>query len=164
MKKIVSAITILIAFNFIVCSCKGMNSFSGNYGYFRQDITAETDFMTFQMRPGYKYYSYGPHDFPDVLFGLKSQYELEPGVFNPVLMTPEKMKSLVLDMQHRAYSNSDILRGFYIFKNDGEIIGEWYSPYLFHSIITVRDNVVSISYPDFPNRPHGRPDPEGDVH
>jgi hypothetical protein len=164
MKKSISTILVLIAFIAIVCSCKGMNSFSDNYGDFRQDPSAEADFLKFDLKPGYNYYTYGPNDFPDVLFGLKNQYKLEPGIFNPVSLTPGKMKTLVLDMQHRAYANSDILRGFYIIKDDkGDIIGEWYGPFLFRSVVVVRGNDVSIAYPDFPNRPFGRPEPEGDM-
>lgn len=165
MKRSASAILVLIGVIVFICSCKSMNAFSGKYGHFRQEPSVEAYFLKSEVKPGYNYYTYGPLDFPDVLFGLKNEYKLEPGVFNPVTLTAGKMKSLVHDMQHRAYSNSDILRGFYIVKDDeGEVIGEWYGPFLFRSTVVVRDKVVSISYPDFPNRPFGRPESDSDFH
>lgn len=164
MKRTCAAVLVLIGLAAFIISCKGMNVLTGNYGHFRQDQSAEADFVKFELKPGYNYYIYGPQAFPDVLFGLKSEYKLEPGVFNPVSLTPGQMKTLVRDMQHRAYSNSDILRGFYIVKDSGgEIIGEWYGPFLFRSTVLVRDKIVAISYPDFPNRPFGRAEPDGDV-
>lgn len=158
MKKVLSVIIATGLFAFIF-SCKSMNLYPAkDGGHFQQDPAAEAGFLKSEVSPGYKYYTYGPNDFPDVLLGLNSQYKLEPGVFTPLpSVTPETMKSLVDRMQHRAYTTTDILRGFYIIKNDGgDIIGTWYGPFLFTSIVRIKDGVVSISFPDFPNRPFGR--------
>lgn len=153
----------LVGLVVVMSSCQSMNALSGNYGYFRLDQSAEAGFLKFEVKPGHNYYISGPHAFPDVIFGLKNEYKLEPGVFIPISLTPERMKSLVQDMQHRAYSNSDMLRGFLIVKDSGgDVIGEWYSPFLFRATVVVRDKEVSISYPDFPNRPFGRAEPDGD--
>lgn len=164
MKKTCSAI-LTIALVALVCSCKSMILFpEKDGGHFQQDPAAEAAFLKFQVSPGYEYYTYGPQDFPDVLLGLDNKYKLEPGVFTPVpSMTPELMKSLLGRMQHRAYTTTDVLRGFYIVKNDGgDIIGTWYGPFLFTSIVRIKDGAVSISYPDFPNRPFGRTSGDND--
>lgn len=164
MKKSFSAV-LAIGIIVLFCSCKGMTLYQDkDGGHFRQDPAAEDGFLKSAVSPGYKYYTYGPQDFPDVLLGLDSQYKLEPGVFTPVAsLTSEQMKSLVDRMQHRAHTTTDILRGFYIIKNDGgDIIGTWYGPFLFTSIVRIKDGVVSISYPDFPNRPFGRTSGDND--
>lgn len=145
-------------------SCKGMNTLlAGNYGQFIQDPAIEAQFLDAVLNPDYKYYSYGPGDFPDVLFGLDRKYSLEPGVFNKVALSAESMKRLVSNMQHRAVAQTDILRGFIIVDEKGNKIGEWYGPFLFRSTVAVRDGIVSISFPDFPNRPFGRPSPDDDM-
>lgn len=147
----------------VVCSCAGMNTFSGSFGGFRQVDAVGADFEKFAVNTGYNYYTYGSSDYPDVLLGLDNKYKLEPGVFTQVPMTPALMKSLVVSMQHRASSNGDTLRGFQVVDEKGEVIGTWYGPFMFRSVVRVRDGVVSISYPDFPNRPFGKPEPESDV-
>ena len=154
------AVTVILA---AVFSCKSMNSFTGDYGQFIQDPAVEAKFLKSAPNDQYNYFTYGPGDFPDVLLGLDKKYSLEPGVFNKVALSPESMKVLVPNMQHRAASNSDILRGFAIVDEKGNKIGEWYGPFLFRAVVQVKNGVVSISYPDFSNRPFGHTEPGGDV-
>ncbi len=144
-------------------SCKGMNSFTGDYGQFVQDPAAEAKFLEPVLNPDYNYFTYGPGDFPDVLLGVEKKYTLEPGVFNAAAISAESMKRLVGNMQHRAVQQTDILRGFSIIDGKGNKVGEWYGPFLFRSVVQVKDGVVSISFPDFPNRPFGRPSPDDDM-
>jgi hypothetical protein len=146
-----------------VCSCGGMGAMMGDYGRFVQDPVAAENFQKPVLNPDYNYYFYGPGDFPDVLLGIDKKYSLAPGVFNTVTLTPESMKSLVGNMRHRAASNGDLLSGFNIVDGQGNKIGQWYGPFMFRSVVQVRDGVVSISYPDFPNRPFDKPEPESDV-
>jgi len=163
MKTAILRLLLFMAILAALCSCKGMNAFSGNYGQFIQDPAVEAKFLQPVLNPGYDYFTYGPGDFPDVLLGIDKRYSLEPGVFNMAALSAESMKRLVSNMQHRAVSQTDILRGFSIVDEKGNKIGEWYGPFLFRSVVQVKDGVVSISYPDFPNRPFGRPSPDDDM-
>jgi hypothetical protein len=162
MKKNVYAAVILGAI-VLLCSCKSMSMLSGNYGNFRPDLVAEADFLKPVVNPNYNYYIYGPDLFPDVLLGLDKKYKLEPGAFKPVSLSPATMKVLVGDMQHKAISQTDILRGFYIVDEKGSIIGEWYSPFFFNSSVALKDGIAAIAAPDFPNRPFGKTNSDSDM-
>ena len=87
--------------------------------------------------------------FPDVLLGLDRKLTPAPGVFTAVELSPETMKTLVGNMEHKAVSQSDILRGFKVLDQDRNVIGIWYSPFLFNSNVRVKDGVAYIAAPGF---------------
>ncbi len=154
---------VLIGIIAFTCSCKSMNASSGNYGKFQQEPAAEADFLKAVVNPNYNYYIYGADHFPDVLLGLDKKYKLAPGVFKPVSLNPPAMKSLVADMQHKAISQTDILRGFYVVDEKGAVIGEWFSPFFFSSSVVLKDGIAAIAAPDFPNRPFGKTNSDSDM-
>lgn len=158
-----SRLLVVAAVLLAACSCKSMGTLTGNYGGFIPDPGVEEKFLQPVLNAGYNYHSFGPADFPDVLLGIDRKYSLEPGVFNKVALSPDSMRALVSRMQHRAISQTDILCGFAIVDEKGNKIGEWYGPFLFQSTVLVRDGVVAISFPGFPNRPFGRPSTDDDM-
>lgn len=143
-------------------SCASLNKLNDGYGGFVQSPAVEKSFLNAAPNPDYGYYTYGPHDFPDVLMGLDKKYIPYSGVFTAIGLSPESMKVLVDRMQHRATAQTDILRGFNIVDEKGNVIGTWYSPFLFRSTVLVKGGVVEISAPEFPNRPFGKPSADSD--
>ena len=156
MLKVLSLLCLLLA----LCSCQGVKSLNSSYGSFVQDAAAEKEFLGAVPRADYAYYIYPSSSFPDVLLGLDRKLTPAPGVFTAVDLSPESMKALVGNMEHKAVSQADILRGFKVLDQNRNLIGIWYSPFLFNSNVRVKDDVAYIAAPDFPNRPFGKPSPE----
>jgi len=156
MLKSLSLLCLLLA----LCSCQAVKSLNSTYGSFVQDAAAEKEFLGAVPRADYAYYTFGSHSFPDVLLGLDRKLTPAPGVFTAVDLSPESMKALVGNMEHKAVSQADILRGFKVLDQNGNLIGVWYSPFLFNSNVRVKDGIAYIAAPDFPNRPFGKPSPE----
>ena len=143
-----------------LCSCQAVKSLNSAYGSFVQDQAAEKEFLSAVPRADYAYYTFASSSFPDVLLGLDRKLTPAPGVFTAVELSPETMKTLVGNMEHKAVSQADILRGFKVLDQNGNLIGIWYSPFLFNSNVKVKDGVAYIAAPEFPNRPFGKPSPE----
>lgn len=156
MLKVLSLLCLVMA----LCSCQAVKSLNSAYGSFVQDQAAEKEFLGAVPRADYAYYTFAAGSFPDVLLGLDRKLTPAPGVFTAVELSPETMKTLVGNMEHKAVSQSDILRGFKVLDQDGNVIGIWYSPFLFNSNVRVKDGVAYITAPDFPNRPFGKQSPE----
>ena len=100
-----------------------------NYGNITPDRDATDAFNTYQINPNYNYFISGSDAHPNVILGLDKAYKLEPDLWKPVEMTPQKFRELVIDTENyvRSLNIKLSLKGFAVFDDKGKQIGIWYS-------------------------------------
>ena len=140
---------VCIAIMFLSSGCSTL--LFKNYGRITPDGDAREAFEKYQVNPKYNYYISGSDVYPNAIIGLDKAYTLEPVLWKPVEMTPEKMRELVEAMQHKVKSITWrlILYGFAVYDDKGKQIGIWYSlPDAKTSVQMIDDHTVRVVTPD----------------
>jgi hypothetical protein len=134
---------------FLASGCTG--SLSKNYGRITPDSHVTMAFETYQINPNYNYYISGSAIYPHAIIGLDKALTLEPDLWKPVEITPEKLRELIEDMKLKVVGLkwNLILHGFVMFDEKGKQIGVWYSlPATTTSLRMKDDHTVIIITPD----------------
>ena len=83
--------------------------------------------------------------------GLDKAYKLEPDLWKPVDMTPQKLRELVIDTENylRSMDIRLVLQGYTISDDQGKQIGIWYSILAATKSVMMKDDrTVIIITPD----------------
>ena len=118
----------------------------GLYGHINPSRDVTQAFEKYEVKPDLNYYIYGRDLYPDAIIGIDKRYTLITKMWKKREFTTETMKALVLNMQSKAMDrNIIIVRGFNIFDEEGNDIGDWYS--IHHPMTSVKrieDNQLII--------------------
>jgi hypothetical protein len=131
-----------------------------NYGNLKYDNDVKQMFESYEVRPDYRYYYSGSDASPNVIIGIKKEYQLKSQLWKPVDLTADLLKSwLNFPRQRVGYDPSR--RGSYILGPDGKKIGVYYANRDWRTWSSVKlegENLVLLSAPTHPNHPAGKHD------
>jgi hypothetical protein len=122
-----------------------------NYGSIVPDRAVTNAFEQYQVNPKYNYYISGSEVYPNAIIGLDKAYALEPDLWKPVEMTPQKLRELVQYMHDKVSTITFglSLHGFAMFDDKGKQIGVWYSILEAKTSLKMKDErTVEIITPD----------------
>jgi len=119
---------------------------SGSYGRLVRSNDVGNLFERYELLPDHRYFITGPQASPEAILALSQPYALQPGLWQPVEMTPELLKRLV-DAMTGQLGFTPAIMGAIVTNPQGEQIGVWYSPYSQIAIRFEPDNVVVVSLP-----------------
>ena len=118
----------------------------GLYGHINPSSDVTQAFEKYEVKPDLNYYIYGRDLYPDAIIGIDKRYTLITKMWKKRKFTTDTMKALVLNMQAKARDRDIIIvRGFNIFDEEGNDIGDWYS--IHHPMTSVKrieDNQLII--------------------
>ena len=150
MKKDWRIIGYVMCILMVLTSAACMTSLN-NYGQIAPDRNVTNVFKTYQINPNYNYYISGSDTHPNAIMGLDKAYKLEPDLWKPVDMTPQKLRELVIDTENylRSMDIRLVLQGYTISDDQGKQIGIWYSILAATKSVMMKDDrTVIIITPD----------------
>jgi hypothetical protein len=139
-KKMVTWLVVSL-FALSIGGCAG-----GKYGSILPDAQVTRDFDTFKIDPAMNYYYSGPDLFPNVLIGLKKQYELNSDLWKLFKPTPKTFRDMILHMQERARDHRLMQHGFIMYDDKVQPIGIWYSILKVRTMVRMGDGNSVIVY------------------
>ncbi len=130
-----------------VCGCS--TSFFKNWGRIEPDANVTDSFNKFQINSNFNYFISGSDVYPTSIMGLNKAYTLETDLWKRIDMTPIIFSELVTNMRNQSIGCcSQTMHGFYIYDDNNNKIGIWYS--LISGSIAIKmkeDNKVIIFPP-----------------
>jgi len=117
-------------------------------GRFERSADVVQSFMSFQVLPGYRYYTVGPGEAPDAILGIKSEYTLKSDLWKERDMTPDLLKKYVTTMNNLFSAEAAGLVGAAILDEGGEQVGVWYSAAAATQVYEISDTEVAVDPPD----------------
>ena len=97
------------------------------FGSFEPSKKITQAFETYQVNPDLNYYFSGSDVYPNAIMGLNKRYTLDTPLWQPVSMTPGKLRDMVQWMQQRADELGLYQLGWSMRDEKGHEVGIWYS-------------------------------------
>lgn len=117
-------------------------------GRFERRADVVKSFMSYEVLPGYRYYTVGPGEAPDAIIGIKSEYTLRSELWKERSMTSELLMQYVTRMNYLFSAEAAGLIGAAILDEQGEQVGVWYSAAGATQVYEVSDTEVAVDPPD----------------
>ncbi len=117
------------------------------YGKLKRDRDVNHIFQTYQILPGYKYYTSGETNIPYAIIGIQNGYALRPGLWHEINLTTPLLRSWISQMDN-IYGYPPY--GSVILDNNGKRIGIWYSSKQWTTVIIEESNEIAILVPESP--------------
>ena len=119
------------------------------YGaYIVNNLQVGHQFDTYQIYPGYHYYTCGTLEDPRAVLALKPGYRLNSKDWQPFEMTSEKLKKWVLALKKAPFVEFNTFsNGAWIIDNDGNVAGYYYSVWSFPIIRFSESGELLINKP-----------------
>lgn len=102
---------------------------TGSYGRVAFDENVADAFKTFQVPADYKYYYYGVNNRHYAILGLDPKWKLQSRIWRQIDPQTEKFKEAVKYMWEIENYPPYYVRGSYIFDNEGNKVGVYYSSF-----------------------------------
>jgi hypothetical protein len=124
----------------------------------KSDNDVKQIFESYEVLPDYRYYYSGSDAYPNVIIGIKKEYQLQSELWKPVNLTADVLKNwLNFPRQRVGYDQNR--RGSYILTPDGQQIGVYYANQdwrVWSSVKMEGDNLVMVSAPTKPGGLNGQ--------
>jgi hypothetical protein len=119
------------------------------YGaYIRHNQEVADRFESYQLYPGYRYYTAGTLADPRAVLALKPGYQLKSTGWQPVEMTPDKLKTWVQALDKVPFADENMFpNGAQIIDDQGHIAGYYYSVWDFPIIRFSEANTLVMNKP-----------------
>ena len=119
------------------------------YGaYIGHDTEVGRQFDTYQIYPGYQYYTCGTLEDPRAVLALKPGYTLDAKYWQPVEMTSGKLKEWVLALKKDPFVEFNTFsNGARIMDDEGNVAGYYYSVWDFPVIRFSKSKELLINKP-----------------
>ena len=118
-----------------------------NYGRLKRDSELTRAFQSYQIEPDYKYYFYGPSNYPYAIIGIDPAYHISSKVWREVDPGTEQFKKMLYWVWSDDYYSP--ISGASILSPTGEKVGIWYSSIWFAAIRFEENNRIAVM-PDTP--------------
>jgi|GEM_PF-753003 len=128
--------------------------------HFKRSYEVANTFESFQLMPGHRYYYNGLPYRPDAVVGIRDDYSLKSPYWHAVTLDDRKLRHMVGEMLNNpgAEYNTEP-NGAYIFNDQGESMGVWYSVWALPVATFSSNTEFSISQPTT-TFPRSNRDPE----
>jgi len=127
----------------MISSCAG----SGSRGTMQRDQALNQQFIAYQVLPDYTYYFSGGYDKPEAILGIHKDYQLVPGLWQSVEITPGLMEKWIKTIAPEDYRKGGYFAA-YILAPDGKRAGIWYSIQDSTTVKFPGDNKIEVYTPD----------------
>lgn len=108
----------------------------------------ETQFDSYQIYPGYDYYTSGTLKDPRGVLALKPGYAMDSKGWQPVKMTPQNLERWVQALKKDSFVEyNTFANGARILGRNGVVVGHYYSVWEFPRVYMPDDKTVQINKP-----------------
>jgi len=133
------------ALDFPTFKSLGLPSF--RYGKLKRDRRINDMFLSCKVLSGYRYYITGQGKIPNAIIGIENKYNLRPGRWRKVDLTPPLLRSWISQMDN-IYGYPPY--GSMIVDDEGRQIGIWYSSKQWTTIFIENNGEIAILTPEPP--------------
>ena len=120
---------------------------SGSRGTMQRDRALDQQFVSYQVLPDYTYYFSGGYDKPNAILGIHNDYQLVPGLWQSVEITPALMEKWIKTISPEDYKKGGYFAA-YILDSEGKRAGIWYSIQDSTVVKFPGDNKIEVYTPD----------------
>ena len=121
---------------------------AGTYGKLQWSDKTLQLFESAQILDNHTYYFYGPEMQPDAIIAVDNKYVLADSFWKEIDLTPAQLSKWMDRIDNKYRYRNDKYLGAVIVDQDGNRIGEWYSPIDWTVIKRGEGNEVIIHTPD----------------
>jgi len=132
-----------VAFLTVISGCAG----SGSRVTMQRDRALDQQFVSYQVLPDYTYYFSGGYDKPNAILGIHKDYQLVPGLWQSVEISPALMEKWIKTISPEDYKKGGYFAA-YILDPDGKRAGIWYSIQDSTVVKFPGDNKIEVYTPD----------------
>jgi hypothetical protein len=129
-----------------------------NYGNLKYDDDVKQIFESYEVLPDYRYYYSGNDAYPNVIIGIKKEYQLQSELWKPVDPTADLLKNWLNFPRNRVGYDQN-RRGSSILTPDGQKIGVYYANQdwrVWSSVKLESGNLIMVSSPTRPRNLRGK--------
>jgi hypothetical protein len=137
------AVCTSFTFLLMINGCAG----SGSRGTIQRNQELNRQFLSYQVLPDYTYYFSGGYDKPNAILGIHKDYQLMPGLWQSVQITPGLMEKWIRTIAPEDYRKGGYFAA-YILDTDGKRAGIWYSIQDSTTVKFPGDNKIEVYTPD----------------
>jgi hypothetical protein len=137
------AVYALFALFLMISGCAG----SGSHGSLQRNQELNQQFLSYKVLPDYTYYFSGGYDKPNAILGIHKDYQLVPGLWQSVQITPGLMEKWIRTIAPEDYRKGGYFAA-YILDPEGKRAGIWYSIQDFTTVKFPGDNKIEVYTPD----------------
>ena len=124
-----------------------LNGCLDTYGRIKRSPEITQAFQSYKVEPDYKYYYYGPANYPYAIIGIDPAYHLSSNVWREIDPETESFEKMVYRVWGGDYHST--ISGASILSPTGEKVGTWYSSIWFVAIRFEENNRIAVM-PDTP--------------
>jgi len=138
---------VLIFLPYLIPSASAVEILGMKFGKLQRDADTTRIFETYQILPNHKYYISAWGNIPYAIIGIDKNYTLREGLWKEVDITPQLLRSWVLQMEpiygYLPYGSN-------ILDHKGNRLGVWYSSKQWTTVILEEKNGIAVFTPEPP--------------